>query len=351
MNRDEAQRSVDRIGVFLAELEGLEREGVLVLPAEERQRVREHFDARIARLSAEFDVDSSSMEKQMSMGMRIVSFLGALALSAAVFFFFYRFWGLLSTPLQVTILIAAPVAATAGIDLAARREKTLYFASLIGLVAFAAFVLDLSMLGQIFAITPTQNAFLVWGAFGLIIAYTYRLRLLLTAGIAGLMAYLSATVGTWRGCYWLSFGERPENFLFAGAVVAAAAALPHRGREEFAPVYRIFGLLVLLSASLILSHWGAGSYLSLPVKTVENGYQVAGFVLSAAVIWGGIRRHWPGTVNLGSTFFVIFLYTKLFDWWWDWMPKYLFFLLLGLMAVGLLLVLRRMRTSLKGGVA
>jgi len=351
MNRDDAQRRADRIGAFLVELEELERDEILVLPPDERARIGAHFESLIAKLSADFDVDTSGMEKQMSLGMRIVSFLGALALSAAVFFFFYRFWGLLSTPLQVTVLVTAPIVATAGIDLTARRERTLYFASLIGLVAFAAFVLDLSMLGQIFSITPTQNALLAWGAFALIIAYSYRLKLLLTAGLASLIAYLSATVGTWSGCYWLSFGERPENFVIAGVVIAAATALPHKGREEFQPIYRIFGLLVLLSSVLSLSHWGAGSYLQLPVNTVEHGYQVAGFILSALVIWIGIRRQWPGTVNLGSTFFVIFLYSKFFDWWWDWMPKYLFFLVLGLMAVGLLLALRRMRTALKGGAA
>jgi len=351
MNRDDAQRRVDRIGVFLAELEELERDGVLVLSPDERARVGAHFDRLTARLSADFDVDTSGMEKQMSLGMRIVSFLGALALSAAVFFFFYRFWGLLSMPLQVTVLTVVPIAATAGIELAARREKTLYFASLISFVAFAAFVLDLSMLGKIFTITPTQNAFLAWGVFALIIAYTYRLKLILTAGLACLIGYLSATVGTWGGCYWLSFGNRPENILFAGTVIVAAAAFFHGDRREFRPIYRNFGLLVLLSSVLALSHWGRGSYLSLPVETVEYGYQVAGFILSALVIWAGIRRQWPGTVNLGSTFFVIFLYTKFFDWWWDWMPKYLFFLVLGLMAVGLLLALRRLRNALKGGAA
>ncbi len=32
-------------------------------------------------------------------------------------------------------------------------------------------------------------------------------------------------------------------------------------------------------------------------------------------------------MNTGNVFFTIFLYTKFYDWWWDWMPKYLFFLL------------------------
>ena len=48
-------------------------------------------------------------------------------------------------------------------------------------------------------------------------------------------------------------------------------------------------------------------------------------------------------MNTGVTLFVLFLYTKLFDWWWDAMPKYLFFLLMGLTAILLLLVFKRLR--------
>jgi len=51
--------------------------------------------------------------------------------------------------------------------------------------------------------------------------------------------------------------------------------------------------------------------------------------------------------------FCIFLYTKFFDWWWEVMPKYLFFLVLGLCAVLILLVLRRLRRAhgLLGGTS
>ena len=45
------------------------------------------------------------------------------------------------------------------------------------------------------------------------------------------------------------------------------------------------------------------------------------------------------------TFFVIFLYTKFYDWWWEIMPKYLFFLVIGLSAVLLLVVFKRLRTG------
>jgi uncharacterized membrane protein len=96
-----------------------------------------------------------------------------------------------------------------------------------------------------------------------------------------------------------------------------------------------------------MSHWGEASYLMLAGGTLEEVYQGLGFLLSALLVWLGIRRHWPGITNTGSTFFVIFLYTKLFDWWWDWMPKYLFFLVLGLMALLLLMVLKRLRAAVK----
>ena len=54
-------------------------------------------------------------------------------------------------------------------------------------------------------------------------------------------------------------------------------------------------------------------------------------------------------VNTGVVFFVIFLYTKFYDWWWDLLPKYLFFLILGLAAILALLVLGRLRRGYKGG--
>ena len=63
----------------------------------------------------------------------------------------------------------------------------------------------------------------------------------------------------------------------------------------------------------------------------------------AAVVALGIRRNWPETAQCGVVFFSIFLYTKFFDWWWDWMPKSLFFLVIGLTALLVLLILRRLR--------
>ncbi|HAD05198.1 MAG: hypothetical protein A2091_07340 [Desulfuromonadales bacterium GWD2_61_12] len=347
MHKDQAQQRVDRIRAFRDELTQLEGEGVLTLPPELRAPVDAHHNRLLRELTRQYDVDVSGADKQLSLGMRIVSLLGALALSAAVFFFFYRFWGGLGTTVQVAVLVVAPLLATASVELAARREPTLYFASLLALVAFACFVLNLVLLGAIFNITPSQNAFLVWGAFALLLAYGYGLRLLQVAGMCSLTGYLAATIGTFGGCYWLSFGERPENFIAAGALLALVPLLPQRKHPHFAGYYRVFGLLCIFIAILILANWGSISYLPWAMNTIESLYQTAGFLLAAAAIALGIRQGWPGVVNLGSTFFVLYLYTKFFDWWWEWMPKYLFFLLLGLIAVGLLLAMRRLRSTMR----
>ncbi len=71
--------------------------------------------------------------------MRVLTFLGGLALSASVFFFFYRFWGLIPNWTQIGILIIAPLLVLIGMKFAATKEKTFYYASLAGLLALCVF--------------------------------------------------------------------------------------------------------------------------------------------------------------------------------------------------------------------
>ena len=67
-----------------------------------------------------------------------------------------------------------------------------------------------------------------------------------------------------------------------------------------------------------------------------------GFVLSALAVWLGVRSAWPEVTNVAGGAFVLYLYVKLYDWWWAFLPRWVFFLLLGLVAVGFLLLLRRL---------
>lgn len=345
-SRTSAQQRADHIRVFRQELARLEAEGVLALSAGQAQAVRGHHDAVLAGLASEFDIDRDARAKQLSWGMRIASFLGALALAASVFFLFYQFWGTFPETAQVGVLIGAALA-TLGLTFYVQgRDASGYFTKLAALVAFACFVLDVSMLGQIFNIAPSDKALLPWAVYALLLAYTCDLRLLLVAGLLCIDAYVAARVGTWGGLYWLDVGSRPENFIpLSLALFLLPQFVAHRRREDFPAVYRLVGLMSLLLPVLVLSNWGGGSYLTWETRTIEGFYQVVGFALSAGAVWLGLRRHWADTANGGTVFFVIFLFTKFFDWWWHIMPKWLFFLLIGLISVLFLLVIMRVRKA------
>lgn len=347
-SRSEAQQRADEIRVFDLELDRLQDEGVLTLTSVQREAVARHHAKLLAQYAQTFDIDRDAGARKLSLGMRIASFLGALALAASVFFLFYQFWGRFDTAAQVGILIAAAFGSFLATVWIQGKDATGYFTKLAALVAFACFVLNIAMLGQIFDITPSDKALLPWAAYAFLLAYACDLRLLLAAGILCVVAFISARTGTWSGMYWLYFGERPENFFPAALVLLVLPSLvDHRRFTGFAPIYRVFGMLTWFLPVLVLANWGALSYLDLDRNVIQGLYQVAGFIGCGAAVWIGIRKHWPDLVNTGGTLFVILLYTKFFDWWWQAMPKYLFFFVLGLVAILSLLVMRRLRGVLR----
>jgi hypothetical protein len=215
----------------------------------------------------------------------------------------------------------------------------------LGVMTVAAFVLDLYALGQIFNLVPSPHAFLAWGAFALVLAYTFRLRWLLALGLAGLTLWVSASILAWSGGpWWWSVFDRFEIFFLPGAaVLLVGGRLPH---EEFAPTWRLVGWFVVFLSLLVLST-GDQSLLPWSRETAHLVYQVGGMAVTAAAIAAGVRRQWGETVNLGALFFAAFLITRLTDWWWNWMPSYLFFLIIGLLAVGLIVVFRGLRNRME----
>jgi uncharacterized membrane protein len=159
-------------------------------------------------------------------------------------------------------------------------------------------------------------------------------------------------MGTWSGLYWLYMGERPENFLVPAVVIFTVPLWLKQDRYSgFAPIYRVFGCLLFFIPVLVLANWGYGSFLPWQISSIEGTYQMVGFIGSAALIALGIRKQWHDTVNTGNAFFVLFLYTKFYDWWWDIMPKYLFFLVIALTSLLLLFVYKRIRLRSQFGGA
>lgn len=320
-----------------------------MLTAQQQQTLQAHHGALLASFAQRFDVDRDQRARQLSRGMQIASFLGALALAASVFFLFRQFWGLFTPSVQTLLLLGAALGTLAITVWIHGKDSSGYFTKLAALVAFTCFVLDLSLIGQIYNVSASDLPLVVWGAFGLLLAYALNQRPLLVAGLGCLVAFLSARVGSWGGVYWLSFGLRPENFFPAAALMFCVPLLASQDRyTKFAQAYRITGLLTLFLPMLTLAHFGRMSYLPLDPDLVQGGYQVLGFVASAAMAWLGIRKGWSEVTATGMAFFVLFLYSKFFDWWWDVMPKYLFFGVLGLTALLMLLLLRRWRAPQAG---
>ncbi len=345
----DAQKKVDQIVAFQNELEELRHDNVLVLTESQHSGLIHHHSTLISQMKEVYDVDASKREKQLSIGMKISSFLGALALGASIFFLFYQFWGHFPTAIQVTILLISPLSGALLTMFLTMKFSDGYYSKLAAMVTFACFVLNLLMLGRIFNITPSENAFMVWSAFAFVLAYAADARLLLATGIISLACFLSARAGTWFGCYWIHFGERPENFFFAAVLLfLVPLVFKHKKFSEFPIIYRVFAMIIFFIPVLILSNWGYASYLYLHPNIIEAMYQIIGFFLSGVAIWAGIRYGWQDTVNTGNVFFVILLYTKFFDWWWDWMPKYLFFLVIGLTSILFLVVFKRIRNYQAG---
>jgi uncharacterized membrane protein len=273
LTRAQAQQHADGIHHFERELARLQQEQVLSLSSEQLNNVRQHHANLLSAYAKEFDIDSVQKSKQLSLGLRIASFLGAIALACSVFFLFYQFWGRLTTPVQVGLLVGASLGSFIFTMLLHRKDASGYFTKLAALVSFACFVINISMLGQIFNITPSDNALIVWGGFAFLLAYNCDLRLLLAAGILCVIAFISARTGTWGGMYWLDFGERPENFFPAALIIFMLPRwVSHARFSGFDAIYRVFGLLCALLPILVLSNWGDASYLNWDRDIIEGAY-------------------------------------------------------------------------------
>ena len=353
-SRQLAQESADRIALLRQELATPEVRQVLALTTDQQARFDAWSQAKLAELAVQFDVDTTVSQKRVSWGMRIASTIGAIAICAAVVLFFLRYWGFVSTPAQVVILVLAPLLSIAAAEFTARRERTPYFTGLVALVAFTAFVMNLSVLGDIFNLTSTERALLAWGTFALLMAYRHGLRLLLTIGLLLLIGYGAALVTAHFGYRWFDFGRRPELVaLLALVTFCTPLAISHQRSADFPPVYRLVGSLVFFVSIVSLAEWGVPSYLPLSQKDIERLYEVVGLLTSAGAIWLGIVRQWNGTVNTAATAFVVFLFTRLYHWWWEAMPHYLFFAVIGVLGIGLVLAFKRIRghVAQKGTVA
>ena len=112
--RLDAQARADQIGAFREELARLEVELGGVIDTAQRDQISAHHDALLADFARQFDVATTESDRQLALGLRFASFLGALAICIAVVLFVERFWGGLTTGVQVGLLALATAARSAG---------------------------------------------------------------------------------------------------------------------------------------------------------------------------------------------------------------------------------------------
>jgi len=345
----QAQQRADDIQAYRREARRLSSAGVHQPAPEQQSSIDDYHDRLLREYGDRYLIDTDQRAKRLSLGMRLASFIGAVALSAAAVFLFYQFWGFLSEIQQSAILAAASIGMLLLTAWLNKRDRFGYFCRLSALITLACFVLNIVMLGQIYNILSSDMPLLPWIVLAFLLAYGCRSPLLLAVGLTGLTAFIATRITVWNGWQWENFLLRPEN-LFIGALLIFILPLvvdQRRFGRWFAETYRLVGSLTFFLSMLFLATSGQGSYLPFTSDTVENVYQLAGFILAALLIWWGIRRGWNESVNTGMAFFTIFLYIKLFDWWWELLPKYQFFFIIGIIALAILWALTRLRAMMK----
>ncbi len=334
------QKRAAQILAFREEITLLEREGVGLDPAT-LTRIRARHDAELERLASRGDVDLAPGAARLSMGMRIATLLGTIALSAAYALFVSSHWGGLGLGAQLTLVIAPPLVLIALTHFAAQLEQTGYVASLIGTVAVIAFAVNLGTLGALFNLPDSRNALLAVGLLGLLLAYRYGLTLPLLPGIGGVGGWLWSLGAIPFGLWWRDGFQILEPLLLVSTLAMTVPSWV-RGPAAFTPWWRATGAATLILGLLLLEANGRFSMLSGNPHTIEIFYKVIGAVLLTALVWWGIRRDQRVVMQIATAGAVLYLFLRLVDWFWDWVPQWLFFLIVGAFALAVLFVLRRL---------
>lgn len=346
MDRTAAQRRVEQIAAFQRELAALRAEGAAPFTDDELDVVVAHQAAIVARLEAAHDIDRSAATARLSRGLQIASLFGAVTLTAGVSALVERYWGLLSAPAQVTLLAIFPLAALAGVEAAARKERTLYVAGLFALVAVGTCWLAIAEMSDVLGVPVQPPALWIGVAFGLALASAYGFRLVLAASLVALAIAAAASTLWLGGSVWTAVFERLDPLGVAGAGLLILA--PHVGAAArgFEATTRLVGLILAYGVAMVLSMSGEASMLPFSAAVVKGVFQVIVLLTATAGIVVGLRAGRRETWITAATTLLLFLLTRYSDWFWDLLPRYAFFLILAGLTFVALFVLGRVRSRL-----
>lgn len=333
----------------------------------------------------------AASERKLGRGVTILINLGAIALGAGLLVFFASNWVEFGRAAKIASLFALTLAFyVAGFELT--RDGRWSFPKLGVALVFLGCVMfgtDIVLLALIYDLSAEHAwSFLVQAIAWLAVAYIVRSRLVLFLGLIGLVAWFGAEVGYCWGGYWIYLG-RPFHFIGVGACLLAVAGVHGwRGQRDFAAAWALVGLLVVYLSTLILSifdvqrhvrvdaatapalvwllfavpyvlaaialgiihrRWSRSTLAEPPAVVVlvllgcmtlasviavtphsrELWFILLLTLLTSAGVYLGIAWESPVFLNTSLVFFAVNLYTRFYEYFWDAMPKSLFFIIGG----------------------
>lgn len=329
-----------QIHAFHLELEQLKQDGVLSLSAEQQERIKNYY--------AQLGSKQLSSSQQLSMAMRLSTLFAALALSSAAYFFLQLFWHQMVLSAQLLIAIASPLLFLFAAQFASKREQDAYFPRLFAVLSWFCFMLNISLLTDLFNLSPSTSALLLYGAYALILAYLYQSKLLCSLALLLVSAFVVSKFHVSNLLVNDMIFEKLELYFLPAALIFFIAKFT----PFFSATYRGTSWAIILLCCLLLAWIPSDSLLNLSKDTIESMYHILGLAISIVAISFGIRKAWHESYKIGVFFFIVFLYSKVISWWAsDILPAYLFFLLIGLLAVLCLLVFKRLHSLQQGRLA
>lgn len=330
-------------------------------------------------------------EEKLGRGVTILINLGAIVLAAGLLIFFASNWVEFGRPAKIASLVALTLLFhVAGFELT--REGRWSFPKLGLALVFlgcAMFGVDIVLLALIYGLTAEHAwSLLTDWAVWLAVAYLMRSRLILFLALAGIVGWFGAEIGYSWGAYWLYLG-RPFHFIALGACLLAVAGLhAWRGRRAFAAAWALTGLLLVYLSALILSifdvqrsfkvdtasappvvwlllyapyavalvalaviHFGwrrtalsdppvlvtiflvvlmiVGSVIATTPDPRAVWFILLLTLLTSAGVYLGVAWESPVFLNTSLVFFALNVYTRFYEYFWDAMPKSLFFIVGG----------------------
>jgi len=337
-----------RILEFREELGQLVHEGVVQAEDPAVAAVRAHHDAVLADIGSRQQVDLSRDEARLSAGMRIATLLGAAALSTAWGLLVASVWDDLGLTPRLLLCWLPPVVIAALVPYAARREASGYLANVAATVAAIGLLVGGFATLDALERPEARWPLLVGGGYAMAVAYRHKLVLPLVLGVAGLGAWFWSLEAVLLGDpVSRSFRHaEPLGLLGAAGLVVAQSRLA--APPGFRRAWTILGMSALAVALLYLGLNADGSWFG-DGRRVEGVYQVVGAATFTGLVWWALSRDDLTLARGAAAALVVFLFFRLMDWFWDALPKWLFFLLVGALALGVLLVLQRIRASRRSG--